>query len=141
MTWYLAKLKAQSNTVQDKVTVQNIVYEEQNEFTPIITELNFVYQQVNTHIAEINQANTAPTKTQSELDKLNLDLELKVETRIDELNYKTEEALKALSDLQTIQKKLLEQEKYASLGRLVAGMKLILLLVLPSQLHHLLKMK
>lgn len=110
MTWYLAKLKAQSNTVQDKVTVQNIVYEEQNEFTPIITELNFVYQQVNTHIAEINQANTALTKTQSELDKLNLDLELKVETRIDELNYKTEEALKALSDLQTIQKNCLNKK-------------------------------
>ena len=96
--------------MQDKVTVQNIVYEEQNEFMPITTELNFVYQQVNTHIAEINQANTAPTKTQSELDKLNLDLELKVETRIHELNYKTEEALKALSDLQTIQKNCLNKK-------------------------------
>ncbi|MFY8299197.1 ATP-binding protein [Pseudoalteromonas sp. SS15] len=109
------------HTDNEKVTVQNIVYDEQNEFTPIITELNFVYQQVNTHIAEINQANTALTKTQNELDKLNIDLELKVKTRTDELNHKTEEALKALSELQTIQKKLIEQEKHASLGRLVAG--------------------
>ena len=109
------------HTAQDKVTVQKIVYDEQNEFTPIITELNAVYLQVNTHISEINQANAALQNTQNELDKLNTELERKVETRTDELNKKTKEALKALSELQAIQNKLIEQEKHASLGRLVAG--------------------
>lgn len=106
---------------KDEISVCSITYKELNEFTPIIHELNLVYEQVNVHIDAVNQSNSALQKSRKQIEQLNSNLEAKVKMRTDELNMKTQEALLALADLKTVQKKLVEQEKHASLGRLVAG--------------------
>lgn len=109
------------HTTNDDIAVCSISYREQNEFTPIIQELNLVYEQVNIHIEAVNKSNTALQKSRLEVQQLNSNLEEKVKSRTDELNLKTQEAVNALENLKTVQKKLVEQEKHASLGRLVAG--------------------
>ncbi|MAD90071.1 MAG: hypothetical protein CMK64_10230 [Pseudoalteromonas sp.] len=109
------------HTKNDDIAVRSISYKEQNEFTPIIQELNLVYEQVNIHIDAVNKSNTALQKSRLEVQQLNTNLEEKVKSRTVELNLKTQEALNALANLKAVQKKLVEQEKHASLGRLVAG--------------------
>jgi len=103
------------------IEVEQINYLKKNEFTPIIKELNKVYEQVSSYMQEISQNNDNLIKSKTVIDKLNEDLEDKVELRTKQLADKTQEVLASLEQLKNTQKQLVEQEKNASLGRLVAG--------------------
>lgn len=104
-----------------KVTVTPIVYDRDNEFTPIIFELNEVYEQITQYIKEVQISNERIVQSKLEIKQLNEDLEEKVKSRTQALKEKTEEALNSLFTLRETQQQLVEQEKHASLGRLVAG--------------------
>jgi len=103
------------------VTVQSIDYKKLNEFTPIIHALNEVYQQVNSYISDISFNNIKLKKSKLEIKNLNDKLETKVKLRTEQLKLKTQEAQDSLAHLKNTQQQLVEQEKHASLGRLVAG--------------------
>jgi len=103
------------------IEVEQINYDRKNEFTPIIEELNKVYEQVSSYLQEISLSNENLKKSQDEINQLNEDLEDKVELRTKQLEDKTQEVLTSLEQLKNTQKQLVEQEKNASLGRLVAG--------------------
>lgn len=103
------------------IEVEQIDYSRKNEFTPIIKELNKVYEQVSSHMQEISKSNANLRQSKYVIDKLNEDLEDKVELRTKQLADKTQEVLTSLEQLKNTQKQLVEQEKNASLGRLVAG--------------------
>ncbi len=60
-------------------------------------------------------------KTQQELKKLNLELEQRVELRTEELRKANDELVATIDSLKSTQKQLIESEKMASLGNLVAG--------------------
>jgi len=103
------------------VTVQSIDYKKLNEFTPIVNALNEVYQQVNSYISDISFNNLRLKKSKLEIKSLNEKLETKVKLRTEQLKLKTQEAQDSLAHLKNTQQQLVEQEKHASLGRLVAG--------------------
>jgi signal transduction histidine kinase len=103
------------------VEVEQIEYSRRNEFTPIIKELNKVYEQVSQNMLEISLSNDHLRKSKNEINSLNEDLEDKVALRTKQLADKTQEVLTSLEQLKNTQKQLVEQEKNASLGRLVAG--------------------
>lgn len=120
----LAQIKAsithESND-DDSVTVHSINYPKRNEFTPIIHALNEVYEQVNSYINDISMHNARLKVSKLEIKHLNEQLENKVVERTEQLRLKTEEAQASLTHLKNTQQQLIEQEKHASLGRLVAG--------------------
>lgn len=60
-------------------------------------------------------------RTKQELNQLNMDLEERVIQRTQQLKQTNQELKKTLSELQTTQDHLIESEKLASLGSLVAG--------------------
>ncbi len=105
-----------SHLPDDKQTVviAQIDYYDNNEFTPIINALDDVYQQVTDYLAQISQS-------RQQIEALNAELEDKVMVRTQQLEQKTEEAVDALEQLKLTQQQLVEHEKHAALGRLVAG--------------------
>jgi len=105
----------------ESIAVSNIEYDKNNEFTPIIKELNGVYQQVNHYMQQIVETNVELNVSKVEINSLNSELEQKVELRTKQLEAKTQEALDSLNQLEDTQRQLVEQEKNASLGRLVTG--------------------
>ncbi|MCG7532099.1 sensor histidine kinase [Psychrobium sp. MM17-31] len=120
----LAQIKASithEEVDNEVVTVHAIDYPQRNEFTPIIEALNEVYGQVNTYISDISLHNARLKVSKLEVKRLNEQLEEKVIERTEQLRLKTEEAQASLTHLQNTQRQLIEQEKHASLGRLVAG--------------------
>ena len=60
-------------------------------------------------------------KAKQELDELNQQLESRIEDRTHDLKNANNELTRAISELKTTQNKLLEADKMASLGRVVAG--------------------
>lgn len=118
----LTQIKASITHDDDAhVEVQAIEYYELNEFTPIINALNEVYEQINKYISDISLHNARLKVSKLEVKRLNEQLEFKVKQRTEQLKQKTEEAQASLAHLQSTQQQLIEQEKHASLGRLVAG--------------------
>ncbi|PKI16975.1 sensor histidine kinase [Colwellia sp. 12G3] len=103
------------------VEIQHISYLEDNEFTPIVHALDEVYEQVRSYIEQITVNNAQLVQSKSEIDTLNNELEEKVLLRTEQLEAKTQQALDSLTQLKSTQQQLIEQEKHASLGRLVAG--------------------
>ncbi|WP_404342604.1 ATP-binding protein [Pseudoalteromonas mariniglutinosa] len=104
-----------------QVNLLPVKYAKRNEFTPIITALNDVYLQVKNYVSEIEDANTKLMASQQQVKQLNAVLERKVALRTAELESKTKEATQSLEQLKRTQQQLIENEKHASLGRLVAG--------------------
>ncbi|MBB1295120.1 sensor histidine kinase [Pseudoalteromonas sp. SR41-4] len=104
-----------------QVNLLPVEYAKRNEFTPIITALNDVYLQVKSYVSEIEDANTKLMSSQQQVKQLNAVLERKVALRTAELETKTKEATLSLEQLKRTQQQLIENEKHASLGRLVAG--------------------
>ncbi|WP_168171404.1 ATP-binding protein [Lacimicrobium sp. SS2-24] len=104
-----------------QVMLNQVEYDKKNEFTPIITALNDVYHQVKTYVSEIEQTNAQLMASQQEVRQLNAMLEKKVALRTAELETKTKEVTDSLERLRRTQQQLVENEKHASLGRLVAG--------------------
>ncbi len=103
------------------VEIKHISYNKDNEFTPIIQALDEVYQQVSSYIDQITNNNVQLLQSKAEIDILNNELEEKVTLRTEQLEAKTQQALDSLTQLKNTQQQLIEQEKHASLGRLVAG--------------------
>ena len=105
---------SQASDERHTVHVRPIDYPAQNEFTPIIQALGEVYVQVSRYVKEIEDS-------KREIETLNTELEEKVMVRTMQLEKKTREAVIALENLQHTQEQLIENEKHAALGRLVAG--------------------
>jgi len=105
----------------DTVEIRHISYHEDNEFTPIVNALEEVYQQVSSYIVQITNNNVQLLQSKNEIHLLNNELEEKVNLRTEQLEAKTQQALDSLTQLKNTQQQLIEQEKHASLGRLVAG--------------------
>ena len=103
------------------VQIQHISYSEDNEFTPIVHALDEVYEQVRSYIDQITVNNAQLIQSKSEINTLNNELEEKVLLRTEQLEAKTQQALDSLTQLKSTQQQLIEQEKHASLGRLVSG--------------------
>ncbi|PKG85812.1 hypothetical protein CXF85_03265 [Colwellia sp. 75C3] len=103
------------------VQIQHISYSEDNEFTPIVHALDEVYEQVRSYIDQITINNAQLIQSKSEINTLNNELEEKVLLRTEQLEAKTQQALDSLTQLKDTQQQLIEQEKHASLGRLVSG--------------------
>ncbi|NLI46897.1 MAG: HAMP domain-containing protein [Acidobacteria bacterium] len=68
-----------------------------------------------------NQMARTVEERQQELEAINRDLEVKVRHRTEELEASNRELRQALQDLHDAQDQLVQSEKMASLGRLVAG--------------------
>jgi signal transduction histidine kinase len=96
------------------VVIEPIDYPVKNEFTPIIAALTEVYQQVTTYLLQISDS-------KNEIESLNAELEEKVFVRTMQLEKKTHEAVIAFDQLKLTQQQLIENEKQAAQGRLVAG--------------------
>lgn len=92
------------------------------EFSSIVKILNKVYQRINEHTTEIAGKNQDLTEKQKEINELNSYLEKKVQERTHELESKTHEVIKVLDELKETQQQMIEMEKNAALGQLVAGM-------------------
>ncbi len=103
------------------IEVEQIIYTGNNEFTAIIQELNQVYGQINSYVNEISSSNVSLKQSEVEINALNEELEDKVTLRTEQLAKRTQEVTASLEKLKATQKQLVEQEKNASLGRLVAG--------------------
>jgi signal transduction histidine kinase len=96
------------------VLIRPIDYPKKNEFTPIIEALGDIYRQVSAYLKEIEDSKL-------QIGTLNAQLEEKVLLRTTQLEKKTRESVVALEQLKVTQQQLIENEKHAALGRLVAG--------------------
>ncbi|MCJ8268778.1 MAG: hypothetical protein MJK04_05165, partial [Psychrosphaera sp.] len=103
-----------NNKGDGTVLIEPIDYPQKNEFTPIIAALTEVYQQVTTYLQQISDS-------KDEIENLNAELEEKVFIRTLQLEKKTHEAVIAIDRLKLTQQQLIENEKQAAQGRLVAG--------------------
>lgn len=113
----LALIKAsivRSKDSKKMVTIEPIDYPEHNEFTPIVDALGDIYRQITAYVEQIN-------RSKLEIEQFNTELEGKVVDRTRQLEYKSNEAVVALEKLQKTQLQLIENEKHAAMGRLVAG--------------------
>ncbi|MBZ9611537.1 ATP-binding protein [Rheinheimera maricola] len=84
-------------------------------------DLHDVIQSFNSMLDVIEQKNRIQQLKEQEVLELNKTLEEKVNQRTSELQHSITELDQAISHLKTTQSKLVEQEKMASLGSLVAG--------------------
>ncbi|MCC2616041.1 hypothetical protein LJ739_07295 [Aestuariibacter halophilus] len=105
----------------DKVVLSKVHYDKNNEFRPVVDALNDIYAQIQQHVTELERSNDRLRAAQQEVQGLNLALEEKVARRTAELEQKTHQVMTSLDTLKRTQQQLVETEKHAALGRLVAG--------------------
>ena len=110
------KLDKENNSVN----VTSMEYDLQNEFEPIIKALNNVYEDINSYTYQIEQQNKILQENKSEIETLNTELEKKVQERTKRLEQKSKDLETSLDQLQEASHKLVETEKMAALGHLVA---------------------
>ncbi|MBL4798448.1 MAG: hypothetical protein JKY50_13610 [Oleispira sp.] len=72
-------------------------------------------------IAELEQEHNRTLEAKHDLDELNQQLEIRIKNRTQDLELANQGLTGAISELKTTQNKLLEADKMASLGRVVAG--------------------
>ncbi len=84
-------------------------------------ELDLLVSSINTMREKMLQDIQLREQAEKEVLQLNLELEQKVKDRTKELQHSMEQLNKTLNDLRTTQTQLVEHEKLASLGSLVAG--------------------
>lgn len=118
----LLRSTVDSNDNQQQIHIRPIAYPHQNEFTPIITTFNVLVKQIDSFTRRLSESNEELTRQQTKIAELNTRLEEKVEERTQELNAKKEEALRSLQQLKLTQAQLINMEKYAAMGELVAGL-------------------
>jgi signal transduction histidine kinase len=75
-------------------------------------------QELSQYMLEMNEKIKAREK---ELKELNKSLEIKVEQRTNELKKRNKDLIRSMEDLHTMQEALVQSEKLASLGGIVAG--------------------
>ena len=97
-----------------QLKVTPIEYSDINEFSAVVIALNSVFNQVNSSFDRLCVA-------KKEIEDLNSSLDLKVLERTEELNAKSKDLEKYIERLKLTQSELIESEKMASLGGLVAG--------------------
>lgn len=108
----------------DEETVMEVTpirYLGKNEFSPIIKALNKVYKQINEYTQLINNQNQVLQAKHNEVEELNTSLEIKVNLRTAELEKKTRQVTESLETLAATKEKMIDIEKHAALGQLVAG--------------------
>lgn len=117
-------LKSSINVHPDtqKIQMNTLNYQAQNEFKPIVEAFNSLVKQIERYTEELSETNHELLASQSEIAHLNGSLEDKVQLRTEELNAKKEEAIQSLQQLRVTQKQLINMEKYAALGELIAGL-------------------
>lgn len=96
------------------IQVTPISYSPSNEFGPVIKSVNSVFERLNSTIRELGESSRS-------LEELNRTLEEKVARRTDELARRKTELEDSLQQLKAAQAELIQSEKMASLGGLVAG--------------------
>ena len=106
---------------QVDVKINPINYNEDNEFTPIVQALNRVYLQIDNYLQQITRNNQQLERSRADYLQLNEQLEEKVTIRTRELEAKHQAMTESLQRLKDAQQQMVEQEKHASLGKLVAG--------------------
>lgn len=106
---------------EGRLALTPLRYDARNEFTPIVSALNEVFDQVTAFTASLARANAELEATHAEVNDLNVTLERRVQERTDELAQKNDALLRTLADLRDAQKQLVEAEKHVALNQLVAG--------------------
>lgn len=84
-------------------------------------ELTVVSQAVNQLRSKVNKYHNEMLVSQNNLKSLNQELESRVKERTKDLNHMITRLNDAIEELQLTQRKLIETEKHAALGQLVAG--------------------
>ena len=92
-----------------------------NEFTPIISALNEVYEEVDAYTQRLDAARRTLEERQGEIHQLNATLEAKVEERTAELETRHQQLSSTIDELRSAQAQLVEAEKHLALNRLVSG--------------------
>ncbi|WP_018692851.1 ATP-binding protein [Algicola sagamiensis] len=103
------------------IEVRPIPYTDHDEFEPLIDALNNVYSRVNTHTHEIEASNEELLEKQHEFEEKNHTLEECVKERTQALQEKTQQCNESNATLTRVQKEMMNMEKHAALGQLVAG--------------------
>lgn len=111
-----------SNQDGDSINVRPISYQGRNEFTPIVSTFNTLVEQVKEYNQQLATSNQALIEQQHQVQELNSSLEQKVAQRTEELQQKSSEALESLRQLRMTQNQLVNMEKHAALGDMVAGL-------------------
>ncbi|GAA0341577.1 hypothetical protein GCM10009092_02630 [Bowmanella denitrificans] len=106
---------------ENKVRLKQIEYRSHNEFSPIVKAMNDIYLQVQEHVQQVEETNLRLIASKQKIVQLNAELEQKVETRTAEVQQKNLKLTESLERLKRTQQQLIENEKHAALGRLVAG--------------------
>ncbi|MBL33915.1 MAG: hypothetical protein CMI03_16210 [Oceanospirillaceae bacterium] len=105
-----------------QITFSPLNTESRNEFTQIIDTFNRLGKQVVEFTGRLNRTNTELQKEKRRSEELNATLEQKVVERTAELAEKNREVTESLRILKLTQKQLVDMEKHAALGDIVAGL-------------------
>lgn len=97
-------------------------YDAKNEFTPIVQVFNTLVTQVDQFTRRLSETNSQLLTEQQRVEELNATLESKVEERTRELEHKNAEVSESLRKLKLTQQQLVNLEKHAALGEVVAGL-------------------
>ncbi|KZZ43942.1 hypothetical protein A3759_12620 [Thalassolituus sp. HI0120] len=119
---FLLKSSISVNPETHKMQMNTLNYQTQNEFKPLVGAFNTLVKQIERYTEQLSETNDELLDSQSEIAQLNASLEEKVQLRTEELNAKKEEAINSLQQLKLTQKQLVNMEKYAALGELIAGL-------------------
>jgi signal transduction histidine kinase len=99
---------------------ENKDYRHQVQDAPLI-ELSALVESINSMLSKINQQIAKFAEAEKEITELNHSLEEKVVTRTQALRDSNQELLDALEQVHQYQSQVIQSEKMASLGQMVAG--------------------
>jgi len=110
------------DTYTGQITFAPLNFNSHNEFTPIVETFNQLGKRMVEFTDRLNQTNSELQNEQRRSEELNATLEQKVVERTAELAEKNREVIESLRMLKLTQKQLVDLEKHAALGDIVAGL-------------------